>query len=698
MQFIALILRGGWRFAISLLALLALPFAALAQAGPAGEPRLALVIGNAAYRVSPLANPVNDARLMETALKNAGFQVIKAENASRRDMQRLIRDFGEKLKQSGGVGLFYFAGHGMQVRGNNYLIPLDADIRSEDEVAFDSIDAQSVLEKMETARNRVNLLILDACRDNPFIRGSRSATLGLATMNAPSGSLIAYSTAPGSVASDGKGQNSLYTEQLARMMQEPGLPVEDVFKQVRVAVRRASNNQQTPWENTALEGNFYFKSGPPQAVAPETPVAAPRPSGNSQPPAPVAVAQSSAPQAARAVAAPGNLGVLVLRDKLTRKEQRIDVSESPAEGGGMRYSTGDVVASDGQARAVRMGVLVATLQEGALWKFPLQAGSAGAATIKIDGVSLPGKVEWTVTDKSGSRATVEARLDYVIDGATSTSFRRKGTWRGQYEDGIPVAVSHDFEIRSTATGSAPDLFTGELKLAAPSALPAAVAAAPAPKATAEAAPVPAAPQPAPASPPAAAAKSAEPPPEEIKLDAADANQEAVEAKSDSGSPLTYRMIVVLPPFFHGYTTDTLSGITAAAPGRIANYVKQEKIDIGAILRTEFDRQLRATTEYANWAKRGTPLRINLKYRYGISTFMLSAYKPLIAVAVAVYDPSGKVFWQGTDRVGALSGSGSTASMPYDAYFSSPERFKSAFEGAARVVVQSMMKQVKLPAN
>ncbi|MEO5671089.1 MAG: caspase family protein, partial [Ramlibacter sp.] len=186
MQFIALVVLGGWRFASCLMALL-LSFAALAQGGPAGEPRLALVIGNAAYRVSPLANPVNDARLMETALKNAGFQVMKAENANRRDMQRLIRDFGEKLKQSGGVGLFYFAGHGMQVRGNNYLIPLDADIRSEDEVAFDSIDAQSVLEKMETARNRVNLLILDACRDNPFIRGSRSASLGLATMNAPSG-------------------------------------------------------------------------------------------------------------------------------------------------------------------------------------------------------------------------------------------------------------------------------------------------------------------------------------------------------------------------------------------------------------------------------------------------------------------------------------------------------------------------------
>jgi uncharacterized caspase-like protein len=230
-----------------------------AAAQVAGENRLALVIGNATYKSSPLTNPVNDARLMEQSLKDAGFTVIKAENASRRDMQRLIRDFGDKLKQSGGVGLFYFAGHGVQVRGNNYLIPVDADIKSEDEVAYDSIDAQSILEKMESAKNRMNLIVLDACRDNPFAKNSRSASAGLATMSAPSGSLVAYSTAPGSVASDGSGKNGLYTEQFARALQQPGLAVEEVFKQVRAAVRRASNNQQTPWENTALEGQFYFK-------------------------------------------------------------------------------------------------------------------------------------------------------------------------------------------------------------------------------------------------------------------------------------------------------------------------------------------------------------------------------------------------------------------------------------------------------
>lgn len=239
-------------------------------AGPAraqAENRLALVIGNSAYRNSPLVNPVNDARLMEGALREAGFEVIKAENASLREMRRLLRDFGDRLKQRGGVGLFYFAGHGLQVRGENYLVSIDSDIRNEDEVADDALNAQLVLEKMQSAGNRVNVVILDACRNNPFAVRSRSAALGLATMHAPSGSIIAYSTAPGSVASDGAGANGLYTQHLARVIPQTGVPIEEAFKMVRAAVRRESNNQQVPWENTALEGQFFFKPGAGQAVA-----------------------------------------------------------------------------------------------------------------------------------------------------------------------------------------------------------------------------------------------------------------------------------------------------------------------------------------------------------------------------------------------------------------------------------------------
>jgi uncharacterized caspase-like protein len=268
MQVLLLALRKHFQAAICILAGWSLAFLALAQTPTANEPRLALLIGNATYKSSPLANPVNDVRLMESALKESGFTVIKAENASIREMRRLVRDFGDKLKASGGVGLFYFAGHGVQVRGENYLVSTDSDIRNEDEVADDAVNASVVLEKMQSAGNRMNLIILDACRNNPFAVKSRSASSGLANMSAPSGSLVAYSTAPGSVASDGNGKNGLYTEHLAKTIRQPGLPVEEVFKRVRAAVRKDSSNQQTPWENTALEGQFYFRA-PPTIAATE---------------------------------------------------------------------------------------------------------------------------------------------------------------------------------------------------------------------------------------------------------------------------------------------------------------------------------------------------------------------------------------------------------------------------------------------
>jgi len=259
----------------------------VASAWAANEQRLALLIGNASYKSSPLSNPVNDVRLMDSVLKEAGFTVIKAENASIREMRRLVRDFGDKLKTSGGVGLFYFAGHGVQVRGENFLVSTDSDIRNEDEIADDALNVSVILDKMQNAGNRMNLIILDACRNNPFAVKSRSASVCLATINAPSGSLVAYSTSPGSVASDGKGKNGLYTEYLAKVIQQPGLPVEEVFKQVRSSVRKDSNNQQTPWENTALEGQFFFKAAIEKPIPP-APVALPAP-----PPAPVAVRPSA---------------------------------------------------------------------------------------------------------------------------------------------------------------------------------------------------------------------------------------------------------------------------------------------------------------------------------------------------------------------------------------------------------------------
>ncbi len=235
-------------------------------ASGAGEQRIALVIGNSQYKDSPLPNPVNDARAIARALAESGFKVIKKENIGQKEMQVALREFGDALK-NGGVGLFYYAGHGMQVKGRNFLIPVDAQIQREDEVAYNSVDANQVLDKMEAAANRLNIVVLDACRNNPFARSFRSGGAGLAQMDAPVGTLIAFATAPGSVASDGEGQNGLYTQHLLQSMQKPGIKIEDVFKNERAGVRKDSAGKQIPWESTSLEGDFIFVPQPPAQAA-----------------------------------------------------------------------------------------------------------------------------------------------------------------------------------------------------------------------------------------------------------------------------------------------------------------------------------------------------------------------------------------------------------------------------------------------
>jgi len=239
--------------------------AAGAAYAAAPEPvRRALVIGNSEYRTAPLPNAVNDARSIARALDETGFRVTKLENASQKQMIDAVRAFGDDLR-GGAIGLFYFAGHGVQVKGRNFLVPSDANISREDEIPYQAVDANQVLDKMETAKNPVNIMILDACRNNPFARGSRSGVLGLAQMDAPVGTLIAFATAPGAEASDGAGSNGVYTENLLRHIREPGLKIEDFFKRVRVGVRGATQNRQIPWENTSLEGDFFFV--PPAAGA-----------------------------------------------------------------------------------------------------------------------------------------------------------------------------------------------------------------------------------------------------------------------------------------------------------------------------------------------------------------------------------------------------------------------------------------------
>ncbi len=280
MGFARLLLRAFVALAVAVVATLA-PGAGAAErnllvaankAQPAAEPRIALVIGNADYPRAPLANPVNDARAIAARLAELRFRVTRLENATQEQMYAALRDFGDQLR-GGGVGLFYYAGHALQVRGRNYLLPARAMIEREDEIIYRTVDTGQILDKMESARNRVNVVILDACRNNPFGREFRNVTPGLAVVDAPYNTLIAFATAPGAVASDGSGSNGLYTEHLLASLARPGLRLEDVFKQVRKGVRQDSAGRQVPWENTSLEVDFFFDPTPGQtlAVAPAPP-------------------------------------------------------------------------------------------------------------------------------------------------------------------------------------------------------------------------------------------------------------------------------------------------------------------------------------------------------------------------------------------------------------------------------------------
>jgi len=228
------------------------------------EVRNALVIGNGNYQqVGALDNPPNDARLMAQTLRDLDFNVIEVIDASQLQMKRAVRDFGSRLNDAGreGVGLFYYAGHGVQVGGANYIIPVDAVIDTEGDVDIEAVNANSVLSMMEYSNARLSFIVLDACRNNPYSRGFRSATRGLAKMSAPTGSFVAYATSPGDIAVDGSGSNSPYTASLAKHMSEPGVPIEKVFRNVRNEVRSVTSNQQTPWESSSLIGDdYYFKT------------------------------------------------------------------------------------------------------------------------------------------------------------------------------------------------------------------------------------------------------------------------------------------------------------------------------------------------------------------------------------------------------------------------------------------------------
>jgi uncharacterized caspase-like protein len=236
--------------------------------------RIALVIGNSSYKTSPLKNPANDAQDMADRLRRLGFEVIQKKNAGRRAMIKAISDFGSKLGP-GSVGLFYYAGHGMQVKGTNYLIPVDADVEVESDVVAEAVDLGVVISHMEDARNDLNIVILDACRDNPFGRGFRSSARGLARMDAPRGTIIAYATAPGSVAADGRGRNGTFTKHLLKQIESPGLSAVSLLQRVASSVAEDTADRQQPWlALSPLKGDFYFRSTGKAAAGTPAPAAA----------------------------------------------------------------------------------------------------------------------------------------------------------------------------------------------------------------------------------------------------------------------------------------------------------------------------------------------------------------------------------------------------------------------------------------
>ena len=256
----------GWAAAAPLLA------AASRGARAAAGSRVALVIGNAGYKVGALKNPINDARAIAGSLRNMGFEVTQREDTSLRDMIESLRQFSVQ-GQNAEVRVVYYAGHGLQVKGRNYLLPVDTEIRAEDDVPGKSADLNEFLNRLSSIKNGINVVILDACRNNPSsgveivgpdgrrlkFRGATPS--GLARVEAPLGTMVAFSTAPDGVALDNpQEKNSLFAKHLLAQMQEPGLPVEILFKRVRLAVASETNRVQVPWESSSLTGDFCFRT------------------------------------------------------------------------------------------------------------------------------------------------------------------------------------------------------------------------------------------------------------------------------------------------------------------------------------------------------------------------------------------------------------------------------------------------------
>lgn len=250
------------------------PAAPAALQGP--EQRLALVIGNSNYKNAPqLQNPDNDAEAMAQFLNSAGFEVVAATDLTQNDMLRVVQDFSAKVSARGPntVAMVYYAGHGVQLAGENYLVPVDAKVSSPTELVSNSVRLVDVMSTLETIPSRMRIVILDACRNNPF-PDVNDAGRGLAIVDAPNGSIVGYSTAPGAEAQDGTNGHSPYTQAFLNVAREPNVPIEQLFKRVRLEVNQTTSGAQIPWESSSLTSDFTF-FGDTAVAATRAPVNAP---------------------------------------------------------------------------------------------------------------------------------------------------------------------------------------------------------------------------------------------------------------------------------------------------------------------------------------------------------------------------------------------------------------------------------------
>ena len=257
----ALFIRSSFAICLILGQMAMMAVAVAADSPLLQVPRHALVIGNSRYVVGALTNPGNDARSIAERLSQAGFSVTLKLDTGHRDLTDAIRSFSDTLSRDKGVGVFYYAGHGVQLNWRNFLVPVDARIRGKADIQSQAVDLGLLLDGLGRARNAMNIVILDACRNNPFGEDFRVDDKGLSQLDAPTGTLLAFATAPGNTAEDGIGSHGLYTDNLLKEMQTTGAAVEDVFKRVRLSVRRGSQGGQIPWESTSLEADFSFLPG-----------------------------------------------------------------------------------------------------------------------------------------------------------------------------------------------------------------------------------------------------------------------------------------------------------------------------------------------------------------------------------------------------------------------------------------------------